>query len=88
MKTKTSIPLLAMALSFSLAACKGNQSGSSADSSRVDSSSVKKVDSFIQKDTLKRDSIKLADTAKKKMDTVSNTSVKTTEVKKASKKQN
>jgi hypothetical protein len=84
MKTKTGISLLALALAFSLAACKGNHSGSSADSSRVDSSSVTRVDSIMQKDTAKTDSMKMTDTSKKKADTV--TKVKTTEEKKSAKK--
>jgi hypothetical protein len=89
MKNYFKLPLIALALSLSLAACKGNKSGGSADSLKADSSSVTKIDSVVKSDTSKKDSSKMisADTTKK-IDTISKTAVKTTEEKKKSVKKN
>jgi hypothetical protein len=78
MKTYVKLPLIALTLSLSIAACKGNKSGGNSDSSKTDSSATTKVDSVVKPDT----SIK--DTSKK--DTVSKTVVKKTEEKKKSSK--
>lgn len=85
MKTNR-IPILALALTFSLAACKGNKSGNSSDSTKVDSSSVTKVDSTVKPDTSKKDSAKMGADTSRKVDTVTKSSVKTTEVKKSARK--
>jgi hypothetical protein len=89
MKNQFKLPLIALAMSLSLAACKGNKSGGTADSLKADSSSVTKVDSTVKPDTSKKDSSKMAagDTTKK-IDTVKKTTVKTTEEKKTSTKKN
>ena len=88
MKNYFKLPLIAAALSLSLAACKGNSSSSSADSTSVDSSSTTQVDSTVKPDTATKDSAAMAagDTTKK--DTVNKTTVKTTVKKSASKKTN
>jgi predicted small lipoprotein YifL len=88
MKNYFRLPLVALALSLSLAACKGNKSGSSADSSKTDSTTTTKVDSTVKPDTAKKDTSKMmgADTSKK--DTVSKTTVKTTEKKSSAIKKN
>jgi hypothetical protein len=87
MKNQFKLPLIALAMSSSLAACHGNKSGGSADSLKADSTSVTKVDSTVKPDTSKKDSSKMAggDTTKK-IDTITKTTVKTTEEKKTSKK--
>jgi hypothetical protein len=89
MKNYIKLLLVALALSLSLAACKGNKSGGSADSLKADSTSVTKIDSTIEPDTSKKDSSKMisGDTTKK-IDTISKTTVKTTEEKKKSVKKN
>ena len=89
MKNQFKLPLIALALSLSLAACKGNKSGGTADSLKADSTSVTKIDSTIEPDTSKKDSSKMisGDTTKK-IDTISKTTVKTTEEKKKSVKKN
>jgi hypothetical protein len=88
MKNYFKLPLIAMAMSLSLAACKGNSSGSSADSSKVDSSSITKVDSTVKPDTTKKDSAAMASGDTTKKDTIKKSSVKTTVKKSASKKTN
>jgi hypothetical protein len=87
MKTYIRLSLIAFALCLSLAACKGKYSGSSADSSKVDSRSTTKIDSTVKPDTSKKDSAAMGtDTSKKKVDTIRKTTVKTTVKKKTSKK--
>jgi hypothetical protein len=85
MKTYIRLPLMAIALSLSIAACKGNKSANAADSTKLDSMSTTKVDSSVKRDTSKKDSLKTGDTTKK-VDTIKKTTVKTTEVKKTSAK--
>ena len=87
MKNYFKLPIIAAAMSLSLAACHGNKSGGSADSLKADSTSVTKVDSTVKPDTSKKDSAKMmsGDTTKK-IDTITKTTVKTTEEKKTSKK--
>jgi hypothetical protein len=81
MKTAFKLPFLALAISLSVAACKGNKSGGSADSVKVDSSSsnVTKADTSVKVDTVKQ----ATDTSKAKVDTVSKTVTKSTDVKKS-----
>jgi len=75
-----------MAVSLSFAACKGNKSGSAADSAKVDSLSSTKTtsDSSVKVDTTKP----ATDTSKAKVDTVSKKVTKTTETKKTTVKKN
>ncbi len=81
MKNSFKITLLAIVVSLSFAACKGNKSGGAADSAKVDSSSSTKTTSDT---SMKIDTVKPAtDTSKAKMDTVSKSVSKTTEVKKS-----
>jgi len=80
MKKAFKLPLLAVAISLSVVACKGSKSGSSADSAKVDSSSSVKSTSDT---TMKVDTVKPAtDTSKAKVDTTSKTVTKTVDVKK------
>ncbi len=81
MKNLFKIPFLALTISLSIVACKGNKSGSTADSAKVDSSSssISKSDTTIKVDTIKP----ATDTSKAKIDTVSKTVTKTTDVKKS-----
>ncbi len=82
MKTYIRLPLIAIALSLSMAACKGNKSPGAADSTtKTDSSSKTVTDS-----TVKRDTSKMGGDTSKKVDTIKKTTVKTTEVKKTSAK--
>ncbi len=84
MKKTIKLPLLALFISLSIVACKGNGSGNSADSAKVDSStSIKSTTNA----TVKVDTVKPADTSKMKMDTVSKSTQKT-EVKKTVVKKN
>jgi len=90
MKNAFKLPLLALAISLSIAACKGKNSGGSVDSSgrdtaKVDSSTSMKTTSDT---TIKTDSGKATDTSKAKLDTVSKTVTKHTEVKKTVVKKN
>jgi hypothetical protein len=80
MKKTFRLPFLIIAVFLSLVACKGNQSGNSTDSAKVDSSTSIKSST----DTIKKvDTTKPAtDTSKIKTDTVSKVVKKTTEVKK------
>jgi hypothetical protein len=80
MKNAFKLPILALAVSLSIVACKGNKSGNSSDSAKVDSSSSVKssTDSTVKVDTVKP----ATDTSKGKTDTVSKIVKKTTEVKK------
>jgi hypothetical protein len=81
MKNYFRLSLVALALSLSLAACKGNKSGGSSDSSKTDSTTSTKTDSTVKLDTTKKDSSKMSgDTTKK--DTVKKSVTKTTDVKK------
>jgi hypothetical protein len=81
MKSAFKLPFIALAISLSVMACKGNKSGGSADSVKVDSSSssVTKADTSIKVDTVKQST----DTSKAKIDTVSKTVTKSTDVKKS-----
>ena len=80
MKNAFKIPFLALAIAISIAGCKGNKSGSSADSSaKVDSSSSVKTSSDT---SVKVDTTKGTDTSSGKVDTVAKTVTKHTEVKK------
>src|ERR1700679_3784196 len=79
MKKAIKLPLLLLAVSLSVAACKGNQSGNSTDSAKVDSSSSMKSTADT---TVKVDSVKATDTSAAKVDTVSKTVTKNTAVKK------
>ncbi|TWI96319.1 hypothetical protein JN11_04053 [Mucilaginibacter frigoritolerans] len=81
MKNAFKLPLLALAISLSVMACKGNKSGGAADSAKVDSSSssVTKSDTTVKVDTVKP----ATDTSKAKVDTVSKTVTKATDVKKS-----
>ncbi|MFI5160797.1 MAG: hypothetical protein ACHQHN_05940 [Sphingobacteriales bacterium] len=85
MKTYIRLPFIAIALCLLMAACKGNNSATAADSTKVlDSSSTTKVDSTVKHDTSKI-GIRMGDSdTTKKVDTIKKTSVKTTEVKKTS----
>jgi hypothetical protein len=87
MKIYIRLSFVAMALSLSMAACKGNSSSTAADSTKVlDSSSTTRIDSTVKKDTNKM-GIRMGDSdTPKKVDTIKKTTVKTTEVKKASTK--
>jgi len=78
MKNTLKITLLALAVSFSVAACNGNKTGSSTDSAKVDSSSssVKSTTDT----TVKVDTAKAMDTSK--MDTTNKSTTKKTVVKK------
>ncbi|WP_259070632.1 hypothetical protein HDF24_17210 [Mucilaginibacter sp. X4EP1] len=80
MKNLFKIPFLALAISVSFAACKGNKSSGTADSTKVDSasSSVTKTDTTVKVDTVKP----ATDTSKAKIDTVSKTVTKSTDAKK------
>ena len=82
MKNSFKTAFLAIAVSLSLAACKGNKSGSATDSAKVDSSSSS---SKTTSDTTRKiDTVKAAtDTSKAKIDTVSKVVTKTTDVKKS-----
>ena len=82
MKNAFKIPFLALAISLSMAACKGNKSSIATDSVKVDSSSSTKMtsDTTVKVDTTKR----ATDTSKAKVDTTSKTVTKTSEVKKSS----
>lgn len=81
MKRKFSLPLLAVAISLSAVACKGNKTGNGSDSTKdslkVDSSVKTKTDTSVKVDTAKMP----GDTGVKK-DTVSKTTTKTTVSKK------
>lgn len=76
MKKTFKLPLLALVVSISFAACKGHRSGNAADSVKKDSSvSVKNSTATTAKvDTTKPS----ADTGKMKKDTISKTTTKTT----------
>jgi hypothetical protein len=78
MKNYFKITLLAIVVSMSIGACKGNKSGNPADSV-VDSSSSFKSSSDT---SVKVDTIKATDTSKAKTDTLSKTIKKHTETKK------
>lgn len=81
MKNSFKITLLAIAVSLSFAACKGNKSAGDSDSAKVDSSSSTKTTADT---SMKIDTVKPAtDTSKAKVDTVSKTVTKTTDVKKS-----
>ena len=85
MKNAFKISLVAIVISLAVA-CKGNNSGGSSDSAKVDSSTSTKVDSST---SIKVDTTKPAtDTSKMKTDTVSKTVTKKTEVKKSVAKKN
>lgn len=87
MKNYIKASFLAVAVCFSLAACKGNSSSSSSDSAKVDSSSTTKVDSTVKSDTTKKDTgMKMGADTSKKVDTVKKVTTKTTEKKKTTKK--
>jgi hypothetical protein len=88
MKNYFRLPIIALAMSVSFAACKGNSSGSSADSSKVDSSSTTRVDSTVKPDTTKKDSAAMASGDTTKKDTVNKTTVKKTVKKSSEKKTN
>jgi hypothetical protein len=76
MKNAFKLPLLALGISLSMAACKGNNSAGSSDTAKTDSSTSVKTSSDT---TVKVDTTKAAtDTTNAKTDTVT----KTTEVKK------
>jgi len=81
MKNAFKLPFLTLAISLSIMACKGNKSGGSADSTKVDSStsSVTKSDTSVKVDTVKA----ATDTSKAKIDTASKTVTKSTNVKKS-----
>ena len=77
---------LALVTSISFAACTGNGSGGSADSSKVDSSTSvsSSTDTLIKTDSAARDTGALApDSPAVKVDTLSKTIKKTTVVKKS-----
>ncbi len=78
MKNLIKLPFFALAISLSLAACKGNNSGGASDSTKVDSSTSTKT-------TIKADTTANKDTSKMSMDTTKKkdtVKIKTTEVKK------
>jgi hypothetical protein len=80
MKKAFKLPFLALAVSLSVVACKGNKSGNSSDSAKVDSSSSIKssTDTIVKVDTTKP----ATDTSKAKTDTVTKIVNKSVEVKK------
>jgi len=79
MKNTFKLPFLAMAISLSLFACKGNKNGGGADSAKVDSSTSVKTSTDT---TVKVDTTKATDTTNAKTDTVSKTTTKHTVIKK------
>ena len=79
MKNAFKISLLALAVSLSVAGCKGNKSGSNSDSAKMDSSSSIKSSTDT---SVKVDSVKATDSTTAKVDTVSKTVNKKTETKK------
>ncbi len=80
MKKTSRLPFLIIAVVLSVAACKGNKSGNSTDSAKVDSStSIKSSTDTIKKVDIAKPA---TDTSKIKTDTVSKIVKKTTEVKK------
>jgi len=58
MKNHFKLSLVALALSLSFAACKGNKSGDTSDSTKTDSVSSTKTDLTVKSDTGKKDSSK------------------------------
>jgi len=89
MKNGFKLSFLALAVSLSIAACKGNGSANSADTakdtSKVNSSTSMKSTADT---TIKIDSSKATDTSKAKLDTVSKSVTKHTVVKKTAVKTN
>jgi hypothetical protein len=88
MKNASNFPLLALAISLSIVACKSSHSGNAADSAQKE-----KADSSISMKsttdtTVKTDSSKATDTSKAKLDTVSKTITKHTVIKKTIVKKN
>jgi len=81
MKNLFKISFLALTISLSVMACKGNKSSGASDSVKVDSSSssITKSDTSVKVNTVKP----ATDTSKAKVDTVSKTVTKTTDVKKS-----
>jgi ABC-type glycerol-3-phosphate transport system substrate-binding protein len=90
MNNKLKTALLTTAIALSFAACSGNKTGGTADSSKVDSSSSvsSSTDTLVKTDSATKDTSKMAgDTTKPKVDTLSKTITKKTIVKKSVVKQ-
>jgi len=84
MKRYIPLPFIAIVLILNIAACNGSISGNAGDSTRIDTTPVTKIDSTLNPDTSKKDSLKMTSDIAKKIDTTA----KSTEVKKTSSKKN
>jgi hypothetical protein len=84
MKRYIPLSFIAVVLTLSLAACKGGSSANAADSTRLDTTPVTKIDSTLNPDTASKDHLKMISENPEKADTT----VKTTDAKKTSGKKN
>ncbi len=72
---KRRIPLLSIAIVLTLctAACNGSVSGNAGDSTRIDTTPITKIDSTLNPDTPKKDSLKMSSDIPKKIHTPTKT---------------